>query len=50
MYSGCTIEDAENIGFRDKVFHEEDKEEIRLDREACLKLFDDYKKTNPQNY
>ena len=22
VYSGCTIEDAENIGFRDKVFYE----------------------------
>ena len=50
VYSGCTIEDAEDIGFRDKVFHEDGKEEIRLDRDACLKLFEDYKKTNPQNY
>ena len=50
VYSGCTIEDAENIGFRDKVFHEEDMKEERLDREACLKLFEDYLKTNPKNY
>ena len=50
VYSGCTIEDAENIGFRDKAFYEEDMKEERLDREACLKLFEDYLKTNPKNY
>lgn len=50
VYSGCTIEDAEDIGFRDRVFYEEGKKEEKLDREECLKLFENYKKTNPQNY
>lgn len=50
VYSGCTIEDAENIGFRDKVFHEQERHEIRLDRDECLKLFEDYIKTDPDNY
>ena len=50
VYQGCNIQDAENIGFRDKVFFENPKVGEEVDREECLKLFDDYLKTNPENY
>lgn len=50
IYVGCNIQDAENIGFRDKVFYENPPETIEVDREACLKLFEEYIKTSPQNY
>ena len=50
VYSGCNIQDAENIGFRDRVFFSEPKQDQELDRDACLKLFEDYLKTNPENY
>ena len=50
VYQGCNIQDAENIGFRDKVFFENPKVGEEVDRDECLKLFDDYLKTNPQNY
>ena len=57
VYYGCTIEDNEMIGFRDKKFDEmfggreafaEYLEE--LDRDACLKLFDEYNAMDAQNY
>lgn len=57
IYYGCTIADNEMIGFRDnkfdKIFGGRDRlgnymEET--DREACLKLFDDYNKMNAQKY
>ncbi|MBQ7467183.1 MAG: nucleoside deaminase [Clostridia bacterium] len=52
IYYGCSIEDNEKIGFRDKVFEDGfnvDYEKIKLpmqeiDRAECLKLFDKYKK------
>ena len=50
VFEGCNIQDAENIGFRDKVFFENNIPRETLDRDACLKLFEDYKKTDPQNY
>ena len=50
IYVGCNIQDAENIGFRDKVFYENPPETEEVDRESCLKLFDFYLNTNPQNY
>lgn len=51
VYQGCNVKDAENIGFRDKRFYEEEWfNTITVDREACLHLFEDYLKTNPQNY
>ena len=50
VYQGCNIQDAENIGFRDKVFFENPKVGEEVNRDECLKLFDDYLKTNPQNY
>ena len=57
IYYGCTIEDNSIIGFRDgkfdKIFGGRDKlgdymQEI--DREECLKLFEEYKNMQHQNY
>ncbi|MDE6656461.1 MAG: nucleoside deaminase [Anaeroplasmataceae bacterium] len=49
VYYGCTIEDTEKIGFRDSIFYQFQKDEnarkkfaTELDREACLKLYDEY--------
>lgn len=50
VFQGCNIQDAENIGFRDKIFFENTKSGIELDREDCLVLFDEYLSTNPKNY
>ena len=43
-YFGCNIDDTEEIGFRDKKFYEESREELlaELDRDACLELYRDY--------
>lgn len=45
VYYGCNIKDAEDIGFRDKVFYEKDvkKMVVELGRDECLKLFEEYK-------
>ena len=57
IYYGCTIADNDRIGFRDdkfdKIFGGRDKlpglmEE--LDREECIKLFDDYMAMSHENY
>ena len=51
VYQGCNVKDAESIGFRDKKFYEANELIIQdMGRTECLKLFDDYKKSNPQNY
>ena len=54
VYYGCTIEDTDNIGFRDQVFYDnwnnEDKFVSELGREECLVLFDDYAKADNQRY
>ena len=57
VYYGCTIADNESIGFRDKVFDEkfggrQGMEEylIEVDREACLKLFEEYNSLEAQKY
>ena len=43
VYYGCTVEDTEAIGFRDKQFYEEPSEElIQLDRDACIELNKEY--------
>lgn len=48
VYYGCSIQDNENIGFRDKKFYEMQQPEFRnkvvkeLDREKCLELFEYY--------
>lgn len=59
-YYGCTIEDAENIGFRDRVFYENinisndgcigDLKLAELNRKECLDLFEQYSKLNHTNY
>lgn len=47
VYYGCNVEDAEKIDFRDKVFYELTDEKkkkfiVELNRDACLKLYDEY--------
>ena len=58
VYYGCTIDDNEAIGFRDKRFdtilnvnrkiNEDFLEQV--DREECLKLFEKYSKSNKTPY
>lgn len=48
VYYGCNIDDTEKIGFRDKKFYElgvNEKNEFfkEIDREECLKLYEEYK-------
>ena len=57
VYYGCDVKDTERIGFRDDKFYELSKPENKkrfvseLDREECLKLYDDYlKKTDRTAY
>lgn len=50
VYEGCNIQDAENIGFDDKVFFENPLQREEIDRKECLELFNDYVKSNPQLY
>ena len=53
VYYGCTKEDAANIGFRDNAIYQylkgENKDLIelkQLDREDCVKAFEEYKENN----
>lgn len=57
VYYGCTIEDNAIIGFRDEAFdnmfggREAFKNYlIELDRDACLKLFEEYTSLNRDKY
>lgn len=57
IYYGCTIEDNGRIGFRDDkfdgLFEGRDKLDaylIELDRESCLKLFDEYMSSEHKIY
>lgn len=57
IYYGCTIADNEIIGFRDnkfdQIFGGRDKlgdYMTEVDREACLRLFQDYSKMNATKY
>jgi len=44
VYFGATSQDADDIGFRDKVFYEEDFLELKnIQRAECLKLFERWK-------
>lgn len=50
VYYGCTRDDAEDIGFRDELIYEYLKGRKKkivdikmIDREECLKAFDEYK-------
>ena len=43
VYYGCRVSDTDRIGFRDQVFYDEaDEISVELDREECLKLFEEY--------
>lgn len=51
VYYGCTKDDAEKIGFRDDYIYKYIKGEIKdvlnmkkLDRDECLKVFEEYEK------
>ena len=53
VYYGCTKEDAGNIGFRDDIIYDylkgKNKDLINLkqiDREECIKTFEQYKNQN----
>ena len=53
VYYGCTREDAANVGFRDDAIYRylkgENKELINLkqiDRDECIKAFEEYKEKN----
>lgn len=57
IYYGCTIEDNSIIGFRDGKFDEifggRDKLDdymLEIGRDECLKLFEEYKNMQHQNY
>ena len=57
VYYGCTIADNARIGFRDERFDRLlggrealDDYLICIDRDACLRLFDAYLRTEPENY
>jgi len=57
VYYGCTIEDNGRIGFRDEKFNDifggrEKLEEflVQIDRDKCLKLFDEYNKIQHEGY
>lgn len=57
IYYGCTIADNGRIGFRDDKFDGifGGREKLgdfmeMMNREECLKVFDEYLETSPQNY
>lgn len=55
VFYGCNTEDTEIIGFRDKKFYEQSEKERKefiteCEREACIRLYEDYAKTSPENY
>ena len=55
VFYGCNIVDTEDIGFRDRKFYEMTDEDMaqfvtECDREACLKLYRDYKSMAHEGY
>lgn len=48
VFYGCNIDDTDKIGFRDEIFYnkwndtDNDNYGEEVEREICLKLFDDY--------
>lgn len=58
VYYGCTINDTDEIGFRDEVFYQKwnstedgtDNYGKELDREECLGLFKDYAEMEHEIY
>ncbi len=57
IYYGATINDTEEIGFRDEKFNEifSGRDKLKdymecIDRDECLKLFEEYKKSKAKRY
>ncbi len=57
VYYGCTTDDTDKIGFRDKNLYEMFGDENsftgyleELDRDACLQLFDEYNSLDAKRY
>jgi len=50
VYYGCTVEDTEKIGFRDKKFYEESNKPVECLRNKCLKLYNTYVEMNHTIY
>lgn len=51
VYYGCNIEDTEQLGFDDKRFYEQELLDFtEVERQACLKLSNDYDETEHQMY
>ena len=55
IYFGCNVTDTEIIGFRDKKFYEDQRKglaekTVEIDREECLKLYEDYLKINDREH
>ena len=56
IYFGCTINDANHIGFSDEKFYKmlsinvKDLNIKQLNKKECLKLFKDYEKLNRSRY
>lgn len=53
VYYGCTIQDTDEIGFRDEVFYanwNNDEKMVEFEREPCRKLFEDYAKGENKRY
>lgn len=57
VYYGCTKEDAAEVGFRDEAIYDfikgKDKTLLKLeqiDREECIKTFEEYKKNGGKIY
>lgn len=52
IYYGCSVDDAAKIGFRDKEFYQKEGNRSahsgmeELDRDECVKLYDEYVKLN----
>ena len=47
VYFGCNIADTDSIGFRDKIFYEEEHNfSEELDRKECLEVFEEYRAIN----
>ncbi len=59
VYYGCTVQDADKIGFRDDFIYDfikadlQDESVLKLipqNREKCIKLFEEYKETKKTIY
>lgn len=50
VYYGCTVEDADRIGFRDVEFATQSPELIPMGRTECLEVFDEYEDTPHEGY